>query len=255
MLPSLSSLEALDVAYARFNAVRSLRPHDPELRVTENEGMTVLHDPSRPQDETYNRVVGLTQAHLPLLAEVLTSFGEVTAQVDVPVDRMTPEVCDALSEHRLRPVQSVVWLWADPAAMDHAQVEGVSVRRLEGEAGLLLDLIGSISTPIGDEVRAQRAGFYCTQTFRAYLASVDSEPAGWATLWVDRGVGILGNADTLPEFRRRGVQSALYRARARDAATLELPWVVTDVAPETSSHRNALRAGMQRRTTNVWWRQ
>lgn len=253
--PALDAIEALDVAYARFNAWRSLRARDPELKVHEVGGLSVLVDASRPTDETYNRVVGLTQERSSALDEALAWFVAVPPQVDVAVDRMDPLLSGALTERGLAPAQTLVWLWGEPPKLAQAPVEGVVVRRLVGEPERLLDLIATTAPePFSALVREKRAPYYCTDTFRAYLATVDGEDAGWATLFCHEGRGILGNAFVRGPFRRRGVHRALHAARARDAAALGLEWVVVDVMPESASHRNALRAGMLRRTSYVWWR-
>jgi len=252
--PSLAALEALDLAYARFNAQRSLRPRDPELTVTEVGELRVLHDPSRPDDETYNRVLGLDAARLDRLDQALEVFADTPPQVDVAVDRMDPALCAALVERGLSPARTLVWMWARPEAMQQEASAAIEVERIDGQADLLLDLIGRLGKPVEPVVRERRRRYFCTDTFRAFVARIDGEPAGWATLWVDGDRAILGNADTFEAYRRRGVQSALIRARARDAAAQGLSWVVADTLPETSSHRNALRAGMRRRTSYVWWR-
>lgn len=252
---SLDVIEHLDVVYARFNAERSLRLNDPELTVTEADGLSVLRDPSRPGDETYNRIIGLREHNLDALAPALDFFDSDPPQVDVAVDHMTPKVCDALLSHGLRPTRTMTWLWNDPAEMFRGPIEGIEVRRIrEHESGLMMDLLGLEGEPISEEVRDKREHYYCTDRFRTYVARIDGEPAGWGTLFVDDGRGILGNASTLPELRGRGVHSALYRARATDALDIGLAWVVVDVDPDTISHRNAQRAGLLLRTAYVWWR-
>ncbi len=252
---SLGDLERLDVDYARFNAERSLRTEDPELTVTEADGLTVLRDPSRPDEETYNRIIGLREHNLDALEPALDFFDADNPQVDVACDHMTPRVCEVLAEHGLRPARTMCWLHRDPVEMYRGPIEGVEVRRIrEHEAGLLMDLLGREGEPISDEVRELRQRHYCTDRFRAYVARIDGEPAGWGTLFIDDGRGVLGNAITLAEHRGRGVHSALYRARAVDALDSGLAWIVVDVDPDTIGHRNALRAGMLRRTCYVWWR-
>ncbi|MBX3272780.1 MAG: hypothetical protein KF729_21135 [Sandaracinaceae bacterium] len=254
--PSLDALDALDVAYARFNAARSLRLEDPALTVTDVGGLSVLRDPARPSDETYNRIVGLRGSRLGALDAALDALGGMPAQLDVAVDRMDPLVSCALRERGLGPAQAVSWLWAEPAQLAREPVDGVEVRRLgPDDRDLLLDLVGvSAATSFGPEIRARRAHHYCTRSFRAYLASVETQPAGWATLWVDGDAAIFGNAFVLAPFRRRGAHRALHAARARDAVKLGLSWVVADVLPESVSEKSALGAGMRRRTTYVWWR-
>lgn len=254
MLPSLAELEALDLAYARFNAVRSLRLADPELCVERVGELDLLRDPSRPDDETYNRVLGLRDGRVGALDEALARFG-TEPQVDVPVDACTPALLAALSARGLAPARAVVWLAGDPAGLARELPARVGVRRLhEEDAGRFLDLLGSGGEPIGDDVRAKRQRYYCTERFGAFVATLDGAPAGWATLFVDDDRGVLGNAFTLPAHRRRGVQRALFAARAAHAAELGLRWVATDIEPDGPSHRNAVRAGLSRRTTMLWFR-
>ena len=47
--------------------------------------------------------------------------------------------------------------------------------------------------------------------FRRYAAFVDGRMAGFATMRLDNGLAQLCGAATLPEFRRRGIQTAFLR--------------------------------------------
>jgi GNAT superfamily N-acetyltransferase len=79
--------------------------------------------------------------------------------------------------------------------------------------------------------------------FRRYLASVDGSVAGGASLRVCQGVAQLCGAATLPQYRRRGVQSALLDARLRDARSLGCDIAVVTTAPGSKSQQNAQRHG------------
>lgn len=248
LTPSLDEIEALDVAYAQFNSVRSLRVNDPHLVVRWHGDAVWLVDTTRPDDETYNRMLGVRDDRLDAL-EVLSP------QIDVPVDVCTPTLLEALHERGYHAVRGVVWLSATPGQLRTELPDGVEVRRFHPEdAGRFLDLLGSGGDPISEEVREKRQRYYCTERFPAFVATVDGVPAGWATLWRAQERGIFGNAFTLPPHRGRGVQTALFAARAAHARALGLSWVVTDVEAGTSSYRNARRAGFQRRTTVLWFR-
>jgi len=82
-----------------------------------------------------------------------------------------------------------------------------------------------------------------TPGFHRYLAYVQGEPAGAATLRLDGGIAQLCGATTLPRFRRRGVQAALLAARLSDASTAGCDLAVVTTAPGTVSMANALRHG------------
>ncbi len=79
---------------------------------------------------------------------------------------------------------------------------------------------------------------------RRYLAFVDGEPAGGASLRLEGGVAQLCGAATLPAFRRRGVQTALLHARLDDAAAQRCDVVVVTTAPGSMSQANVQRQGL-----------
>jgi ribosomal protein S18 acetylase RimI-like enzyme len=82
-----------------------------------------------------------------------------------------------------------------------------------------------------------------------FLATIDDEPVGAGAMALGGGVAILFSASTLPAFRRRGVQSALIRARLAAAAGYDL--VVVQTRPGSDSQRNLHRHGFQTVYTNV----
>ena len=78
---------------------------------------------------------------------------------------------------------------------------------------------------------------------RAYTAYVDGVAAGCGLLSLHDGVGLFHADSTLNEFRGRGVQAALIRARLIDAVAAGA-WVATAATgPGTVSQRNYERQG------------
>jgi ribosomal protein S18 acetylase RimI-like enzyme len=76
-----------------------------------------------------------------------------------------------------------------------------------------------------------------------YLARVDGKVAGGGTLAIRDGVAGLFGASTLPVFRRRGVQTALLRARLARAADAGCDLAVCLAQPGSTSQRNIVRRG------------
>lgn len=70
-----------------------------------------------------------------------------------------------------------------------------------------------------------------------YLAVVDGEPAGGATLGWNDGVALLSGDAVLPRFRGRGLQKALIRARLVEAARLGCDLVTASTLPSSPSQR------------------
>jgi ribosomal protein S18 acetylase RimI-like enzyme len=76
-----------------------------------------------------------------------------------------------------------------------------------------------------------------------YLSRRDGQIAGGGSLRIDGGLAQLSGAATLPEHRRRGVQSALLRARLLDAAAAGCELAVVTTSPGSKSQENVQRAG------------
>jgi ribosomal protein S18 acetylase RimI-like enzyme len=67
-------------------------------------------------------------------------------------------------------------------------------------------------------------------------------------------VANLANASTLPQFRGRGLQSALIRARMAAAAAAGADLVCAGASWASQSQRNLERAGLRIASTKTTWR-
>jgi GNAT superfamily N-acetyltransferase len=83
------------------------------------------------------------------------------------------------------------------------------------------------------------------------LARVGGVPAGSASLLIRDGLAMLCGAATLPEFRNRGVQTALAHARLAKASEAGCGIVQFGALPGSTSHRNAERLGFRVAYTKV----
>jgi GNAT superfamily N-acetyltransferase len=84
-----------------------------------------------------------------------------------------------------------------------------------------------------------------------YLAIVDGKPAAGATLAMREGVAGLFGASTLPEFRNRGLQTALLQMRLERARLAGCDLAVSIARPGSASERNIARHGLQTLYTRV----
>lgn len=87
-----------------------------------------------------------------------------------------------------------------------------------------------------------------------FLAELDGQPAATGSLWVHDGIALFSGAATVPEMRRRGLQSALLQERMRYAFEhgCELAMMVAEAGSE--SQRNAERKGFRIAYTRTKWR-
>ncbi len=80
-----------------------------------------------------------------------------------------------------------------------------------------------------------------------FLAYVDGEIAGGGsgTFYPEHGLAAIFGAATLPRFRRRGVQNALFQARLQSAKAAACEIAVVCTQPASGSQRNAERNGFR----------
>jgi GNAT superfamily N-acetyltransferase len=84
-----------------------------------------------------------------------------------------------------------------------------------------------------------------------FIAWVDGEPAGSAALCMRDGVATLFSTSTHPSFRRRGVQTALIRARLAHASAAGCDIAIVTTSPGSDSQRNVQRYGFDVSYTRV----
>ena len=77
------------------------------------------------------------------------------------------------------------------------------------------------------------------------LARLDGEVAGAASLYLSGGTALLCGAGTLPECRRRGVQSTLLHTRLLGARAAGCDLAVVTTQPGSKSQENVQRAGFE----------
>jgi GNAT superfamily N-acetyltransferase len=119
----------------------------------------------------------------------------------------------------------------------------VSARGWSHEHPELMDFLlqlGAIST-------ARRQGL-------CFLAEVDGEPGAAGVLCMHDKVALFGGSATIPELRRRGLQTALLHERMRHAFDHGCDLAMMVALPGSESQRNAERKGFRIAYTRTKWK-
>jgi len=87
-----------------------------------------------------------------------------------------------------------------------------------------------------------------------FLAEIDGKPGAAGLIAVHEGVALFAGWSTLPEFRRRGLQTALLEARMRYAREQGCDLAMIVAEPGSNSQRNAQRQGFSIAYTRIKWR-
>lgn len=96
-----------------------------------------------------------------------------------------------------------------------------------------------------EELIATTQGFFSGAAVHPYLVFMDGKAAAGGTLTVRNGVAGLLGSSTLPEFRRRGIQSGLIGVRLRDARAAGCDLAMSITLPGSGSQRNLERQGFR----------
>jgi GNAT superfamily N-acetyltransferase len=89
--------------------------------------------------------------------------------------------------------------------------------------------------------------------WRCYVANGDGTPAAYGALYIADRVAVCAAAATLPEFRGRGLQTALLRKRINDAHEAGCDLIAVQASPASASERNLRRVGMALAYTKAIW--
>jgi len=127
-----------------------------------------------------------------------------------------------------------------------AEVSVVPVRS-DSEAATWRDVLAAgfgetepSARAVSDEMaRADRA----VTSGQQFLAVIDGRAAGCGSVIMADGVAWLGAGATLPEFRRRGVQTAMVRHRVEYAEEASCDLAAATAVPDGASARNLSRLG------------
>jgi ribosomal protein S18 acetylase RimI-like enzyme len=205
-------------------------------------------------DSPFNKVAGLGFGAVPdagSLDEVEAAFAELGAPVQVELSHLADSSLGAFFTergYRLESYENVLGRrLGEPvaAAADVRLTRGDELERWLSEiadASAVADTEGLPSHedfPRETLVNALRdmAGV------RRYLAERDGEFAGGASFRVTDGIAQLTGAATVPAHRRRGVQTALLRARLAAATEAGCDVAVVTTQPGSKSQQNVQRQG------------
>jgi GNAT superfamily N-acetyltransferase len=105
--------------------------------------------------------------------------------------------------------------------------------------------------PVTQEILSVMRLFASGKNTECYFARVDGKIAGGATLALRGRIAGLFGASTLPQFRNRGVQTALVQARLQRAAEQGCELAMSLAVPGSASQRNITRQGFRTLYTRV----
>lgn len=248
LIRQLESSEA-DAATQVVDAMRSLDPSSPAATASMFGGTLVAMGPGR----FVNRGLGITlDDRTPDDVIAIAQFyASRSLPAAVQVSSWSPAVTvDELTRHGFRPGWFRAMFAIDPVGAAATASPEVQIRRVGPDDiddllqtyGVGFAFVDLAARSISDEFARASLQLADHHTF---LATIDGQIAGCGSLHVAGGVGWVGGAATLPQFRRRGVQTSLIAHRIGLARQLGCDHVGATAVPSGDSARNLLHLGFQ----------
>lgn len=224
----------------------------PKVRIERFGGAWAPVNPDEPELDFQNRLIGLYPEDAGELDAILEFYGAagVRPWFELPPAHDFERLSGPLAAAGARPIAFQTVLYGKPERFEADPcVREIALEEAETFADVLLRGHGVPD----DAPRGHIARWAEHATSRLYLAEVDGVPAAAGALVLGE-VANLANASTLPEFRGRGLQSALIRARIDAAAAAGAELVCSGASWASQSQRNLERAGLRVAYTKTVWR-
>jgi GNAT superfamily N-acetyltransferase len=250
----------IDRAESRFCAsiANAIRRHSPDLRSAVYDiggGKAVFAGPQSPT----NKMIGVGFAGVPAdraFERIEREFADRDAPLQAEVSTLAdPELHGLLARRGYQP-RGFENVLGHPLAGASPGDAAICVERTPPEAfpKLIEILLTSFTTPdtggVGgdqlppaDAIRDALVRSMSMAGCEGFAARVDGEVVGAAMFSIDGEVAQFNGAGTLPRFRRRGVQTALLRARLRRAREAGCSVAVVVTQPASKSQQNVQREG------------
>lgn len=224
----------------------------PGVRIKQFGGAWAPANPDEPELDFQNRVIGLSPEDAGELDAIFAYYRDagVRPWFELPPVHDFELLSGPLATAGVLPIGFYTVLYGEPERFE----TDPRVREIgPDEADLFADvLLRGHGVP--DEVpRGHVARWAENATSRLFVAEVGGVPAAAGALVLGE-VANLANASTLPEFRGRGLQSALIRARINTAAAAGAELVCAGASWASQSERNLERAGLRIAYTKTTWR-
>jgi GNAT superfamily N-acetyltransferase len=246
-------------ASAQYAAARRRLFPDSGSEWMSHAGAFVVFDgPDSPVTQTFGLGLfeELTPATLDVIEQFFFSRGAPTQHEISPLAGVP--ALDLLCSRGYRPIEVSTVLFQPVTMPTHALPANIRVRTIDTtESSLWADVSARGWSHEHPELEGflRKLGAIATarENSPAFLAEVDGTPGAAGVLCLHEGVALFGGSATVPELRRRGLQSALLRERMRYASEHGCDLAMMVAAPGSDSQRNAERAGFRIAYTRVKW--
>lgn len=200
----------------------------------------------------FNSVKRMTEADAAHIADIARFYREKDRryQIDIDPSAAGPALWKTLAEHGLMQTGFHAMLYGVPCAQRPDLQPPIAIRQVETEADFDryagIHCVGAgMDIAHKHHFARNNIGLLNRTGWRLYLAEWEGQAAAVAAMYVEDGVASLALAATAPEFRGRGLQTALIRWRMHEGHRLNCSLVAAQATFGSSSQNNMERTGMR----------
>ncbi len=223
------------------------------LRVERVEGVTVLLAPRIPVNY-FNRAIGLgghepaTEKGLDTIIDAYGAAGVSDFWVHLSPGARPAELPDWIAARNLRPPPRRSWakFLRAPAALAASPPAGLEVRLATTADGADVGRVAATAFGMPPQLGSWFASLIGREGWQVFLAEIEGTIAATGSVFLHERTAWVGIGATLPEFRKRGAQTALLAARIAAANAAGCTVVATETGESVSGEPNPSLANIRR---------
>ncbi|MBE4909277.1 GNAT family N-acetyltransferase [Bacillus luteolus] len=248
----------IDCLYSRLSAIQA-RVGNPMGVSIEKFGQATAFSVKNIPGPAFNTVKGLSAGDEDYIEDILNFYKEkdIPVRFELPPAQVSKELLSYLSKKGFLQTDFHSSLYS---ALDTECEEGdelIHVRELDkSEYDLFGELyIQGFQMPsfLKSAIAENNEVLYNIDGWKFYLATFEKESAGIGVLFHKDGIATLAAATTVPEYRNKGVQTALLKGRINQAIRQNCNLVVGQARYGSISQNNMERVGLKIAYTKAIW--
>lgn len=249
LLEKVNEIEEIELELTVFNSKRALANIDKNLQVETIGNCKLLIETSGPESIYYNRVKGFGVKDLDKVEKILEVYHSkgITPCFDMTPNNINEETSKLLSTYGYLNVEQLVFMHLTPKIDekidDEVKIVEVNEENAEEFVNIIIRSNGGMN--IDNQVIERKKKYFYEPNFKNYIAYIDNEVAGMASLFISEEKGYIANDFTFEKFRGKGVQKVLLKHRINKALELGIKKLYTDVEFGSISHNNMEKLGFK----------
>lgn len=208
---------------------------------------------------TFNTVKGISAEDIGYVDDIIGFYCERNRsfQFEIIPTKASADLLAYLSEKGFYQSGFHVTMYGVPTMDLPSFSNGIVIRELNKDEFELYGELHCLGTDLNvngaSHVADNNRVLFDRPGWRFFIGFVDGHPAGVAVMYVNDDTASFTFAATVPEYRRRGLQSAFLQKRILEAAMAKCELIVSQCTYASTSHNNMERLGMRMGYTRSTW--